>query len=282
MNQSNPSLISSTKNPKIVNLRKLKQRKHRRTQNRFMVEGLQLISMAQAAGHRPLDVFYCREQFTGQMAPVLLQRLLKAGGHPYPVADPVMNILSDRDTPQGIITTFPLFEASIDTLFSNLAVPAFFLVLDRLQDPGNLGTLIRTADAIAATGVILIEPCVDLFDPKTVRGSMGSLFTIPLVHTDSPPSLFALLNRHQVKLIGADSHRGEFPWAIGNEAMLGSIALILGNEARGLSPGVQPHLADWVHLPMLGQAESLNVAAAGAVLMYQWLQRNRDLDLIRS
>ena len=266
--------ISSTKNPKIVNLRKLKQRKHRLAQNRFMVEGLQLLGMACEAGRRPLEVFYAPAHFKGEAAPQLLRRLLDAGGEPYPITPNLMNRLSERDAPQGIIATFPLFEASLEALLETAAPPLFFLVLDRLQDPGNLGTLIRTADAIAAAGVILIEPCVDVFDPKTVRGTMGSLFSVPIVHTTAPEALLATLGRHHIGLTGADGYRGDIPWAADSQALRGSVALVLGNEARGLSPDLRPAITHWVRLPMRGRAESLNVAVAGGVLMYQWLQLN--------
>ena len=267
--------ISSARNQKIINLRKLTQRKHRQAQGRFMVEGLQLIGMAGEAGHKPLEVFYCPDQFAGETAPTLLDRLLKAGGQPVRVTPDLMQTLSERDAPQGLVATFPLFEARLDEVLDTLTPPALLLILDRLQDPGNLGTLIRTADAVAAAGVILLEPCVDLFDPKTVRGTMGSLFSLPIVHMSDSTTLFSKLTHHQFRLAGADGYRGEIPWAAGSDGLHGSVGLVLGNEARGLSDEVRPHLTDWLRLPLLGRAESLNVAVAGAVLMYQWLQLNR-------
>jgi TrmH family RNA methyltransferase len=267
-------MITSARNPKIVELRKLQQRKHRRAQQRFMVEGLQLIGMALAGGHQPLDIFYCEERFGGETAPVLLQSLIEAGGRPHALSARVMDSLSERDAPQGLIVTFPLIEAPIDDMLAAASPPSLVVVLDRLQDPGNLGTIIRTADAVAAAGVILIEPCVDLFDLKTVRGSMGSIFTVPVAHTAEPVLLFETLRRHGYHLTGADGYRGELAWAATGAGLQGSTALVLGNEARGLNPDLRPHLTHWTRLPMPGQAESLNVAVAGAVLMYQWVQQN--------
>jgi TrmH family RNA methyltransferase len=146
------------------------------------------------------------------------------------------------------------------------------VVLDRLQDPGNMGTLIRTADAVGAAAVILIEPCVDPFDPKTVRGSMGSLFNVPLVRTEDVQALFDRLRDQGLKAIGADAHQGQ-TW--GQGLWRGGVALILGNEARGLSEDVCTHVKNWARLPIVGKAESLNVAVAGGVLMYAWLQANQ-------
>ena len=265
-------MIRSTKNPKIVALRKLKQRKHRRAQNRFAVEGLQLLGMALESGHAPLEIFYCQEQFTGQTAGPLLERLAQSGGSAYAVAAQVMSVLSERESPQGIVATFPLFETDLAAMLNAAPNPALLVVLDRLQDPGNLGTLIRTADAVAAAGVILIEPCVDPFDPKTVRGSMGSIFSLPLARISQPQALFETLKQRGYRLTGADGYRGEIPWR--SQILCGNTALTLGNEARGLSQDLRSHLTDWLRLPLLGRAESLNVAVAGGVLMYHWLQAN--------
>jgi TrmH family RNA methyltransferase len=278
-------MITSTKNKKIVDLKKLTQRKHRRAQNRFMVEGLQLLAMALEGHFTPLDVFFCEDLFTGKHAPILLEQFIQAGAKTYPISPNIMQSLSERDSPQGLIATFPLFNNLfvnnnlLESLFTTIITKKnsiFILILDQLQDPGNLGTLIRTADAIAADAVILIEPCVDVFDPKTVRGSMGSIFTLPIISITNITELVTHLHQHQYNLSGADGYQGDIPWIPHAQALQGSTALFLGNEARGLSAEIRPHLTQWVRLPLLGKAESLNVAVAGGVLMYQWLQKNRE------
>jgi TrmH family RNA methyltransferase len=265
-----PAVISSLHNRRIVEARKLEQRKQRRQQGRFLVEGLQLLHMALDAGAQPLEVFYCESQFEGSEAPLLLDRFGQAGAELVPVSPLVMATLSERDVPQGMVATFALFETPLQAL--HLAGSELVVVLDRLQDPGNLGTLIRTADAVGAAATILIEPSVDPFDPKTVRGSMGSLFNVPLVRTADVSGLFASLRAAGLRLVGADAQLGE---AWGEGLWGGGVALILGNEARGLSSDVQPHIQAWVRLPIVGKAESLNVAVAGGVLMYTWLRVNR-------
>ncbi|OQY47026.1 MAG: hypothetical protein B6242_05945 [Anaerolineaceae bacterium 4572_78] len=265
-------MITSTKNPKIIAIRKLSQRKHRQAQNRFAIEGLQLISMALAQRHQPLDVFYSESHFKGKTAPKLLSKLAQAGGQLHAISPHVMQALSERESPQGIIVTLPIFSEKITKVLSSTDHPSLIIIADRLQDPGNLGTIIRTADSISATAIVLIEPCVDPFDLKTVRGSMGSLFAIPLIHTTKHVSLFTILQKANYTITGADGQHGKLAW---HENILhGSIALVLGNEARGLSHDVRSCITNWVRLPLLGQAESLNVAVAGGVLMYQWLQKN--------
>jgi TrmH family RNA methyltransferase len=250
--------ITSTGNRRIVEARKLDQRKHRQRQGRFLVEGLQILHMGLDAGARPTEVFFCSERF----------RL--TGADLVPVSERVMRSLSERDTPQGLAAAFELFETELEAITPTH--PDLIVVLDRLQDPGNIGTIIRTADAVGAGAVVLIEPCVDPFDPKTVRGSMGSLFNVPLVRTDQIPALFEWLATNELHAVGADAHQGE---AWDSALWDGSVALVLGNEAQGLSEDVRPHIERWARLPIRGRAESLNVAVAGGVLMYSWLRENQ-------
>ncbi len=261
--------ITSTANRHIVEARKLRQRKHREEQELFLLEGLQLLHMALDAGLPVGPVFFCPEQFTGPQAPALIERFRAAGGQLLQVSPPVMAALSDRDGPQGIVATFHTFDAPLAAL--GAGGNRLVLVLDRPQDPGNLGGLIRTADAAGAAGVVILEPAVDLFDPKTIRASMGSLFNLPVVRAKDAPAALRHLAGQGLALAGASEHAGE-PW--GETALAGPVALVLGNEARGLSDDVTPHIARWVSLPMRGKAESLNVSVAGGVLMYAWLRIN--------
>jgi len=261
--------ITSTANRHIVEARKLRQRKHREEQGLFLLEGLQLLHMALDAGLGPGPVFFCPEQFAGTQAPVLIERLQAAGGQLLRVASQVMDTLSDRDGPQGIVASFHTFSTPLAAL--RLGGTPLVLVLDRPQDPGNLGGLIRTADAAGAAGVVILEPSVDLFDPRTIRASMGSLFNLPVVLMKDAPAALRDLAGQGLALVGASEHAGE-PW--GDRALAGPCALVLGNEARGLSDDVTPHIVRWVSLPMRGKAESLNVSVAGGVLMYAWLRIN--------
>jgi len=260
-------LITSRQNPRIVAARRLAERKHRRQQGRFLVEGVKLLELALRAGARPRTVFVCYQELAPDAAG-LLEHLHAAGAELLPVSSAVMQALAEREAAEGLVATFDLFEASPDEL--RFSGNDLVLVLDRLQDPGNLGTLIRTADAVGAAGVILLEPCVDAFDPKVVRGSMGSLFNLPLVRSGDPAGLFADLHSRGLRIVAAGAHRG-VDW--GEGLWQSGVALVLGNEARGLSTDVVPHIDAWARLPIAGQAESLNVAVAGGVLMYVWLRQ---------
>lgn len=262
--------ITSTRNPRIVAARKLGQRKHRQQQRRFSVEGLQLLGMALAASYQPQEVFYCDDLFAGETAHTLLTQFRQAGADLIEVSPDVLRALSDRDTPQGIYATFNLPDTDLEMIQPH--ADQLVIVLDRLRDPGNVGTLLRTADAVGASAVIVRTPSVDLFDPKTVRASMGSLFNLALARVDDIDHLFAWLDEYQLSVMGADATRGQrwttLDWH-------GGMALVLGNEAQGLADDLKQHITTWAALPIDGQAESLNVAVAGGVLMYAWVAANR-------
>lgn len=262
-------MITSARNPRIVGLRKLDQRKHRQAQGRFAVEGLQLLHMALDSGAQPLDVFYCEAMFTGTEAPALLTRFQETGANLFPVSAEVMHSISERDTPQGMVATFALIDRTLDSL--RLTGRELVIVLDRLSDPGNVGTILRTADAAGASAVILITPAVDPFDPKTVRASMGSLFNLPVIETGDAAGLFAWLEGQNLRAIGADARRGD-RWT--RVDWRGGVSLVLGNEARGLSDDVSARVHTWAALPITGKADSLNVAVAAGVLMYTWVAEN--------
>lgn len=263
------AVITSPRNPRLAAVRRLAQRKYRYQTRRFTVEGLQLLHLGLAAGVAPETVFYCESLFTGEGAPSLLERCRQTTAEMIPVSAQVMAALSGRDAPQGLVAIFPFVDAAVESL--ELTGSGLVLVLDRLQNPGNLGTLVRTADAVGAAAVLLLEPGADPYDPAAVRGSMGSLFNLPLARSGDQAALLALLRRRGLRVVAADPYQGQV-WH--RASWGGGVALVLGNEARGLSPELRPHVDEWVRLPMRGQAESLNVAVVGGVLAYAWLAAN--------
>ena len=253
----------------MVEARKLRQRKHRQRQGRFLVDDSSILQMALGAGAQPVEVFYCECQLTESEAVTLRNIARQSEAKMFAVSPKVMDTLCERDMPQGIVAAFSLFEAPLQSL--SVGGSSLIVVLDRLRDPGNLGTLIRTSDAVGAAAVILIEPSVDPFDPKAVRGTMGSLFNVPLVKASDVLGLFAWFQKNGLRVVGTDAERGGI-WV--EDLWKDGVALVLGNEARGLSNDVRPLVEVWARLPIVGKAESLNVAVAGGVLMYAWLRAN--------
>jgi len=262
-------MITSSRNPKIVRTRKLMQRKHRQRERLFRVEGLQALHMALEGRYEPRELLYCEELFAGEGAPSLLERCRRTGAELVSVERSVMEGLSGRETPQGLVGVFPFIDVELGQ--SDLEGNELVVVLDRLQNAGNLATLLRTADAVGAGAVIMLEPCVDLYDPGAVRGSMGSIFNLPMVRTGDPEESFVWLKEKGFRAAGADPYEGDL-WH--RENWQGGTALVLGNEARGLSEDVRSFIDNWVRLPMVGKAESLNVSVVGGVLMYAWRMGN--------
>jgi TrmH family RNA methyltransferase len=263
-------MITSTRNPRIVDARKLDQRKHRQEQGRFAVEGLQLLGMALEGGYTPQEVFFAPDLFTGETAPALLNRLRQSPAQIVEVSADVLRALSERDTPQGIFAAFKLPEIGLESLL--LSGDELVIVLDRLRDPGNVGTILRTADAVGAGAVIMLTPGVDVYDPKTVRASMGSLFNLPVIQMEDAAALFEYLTDRGLRIIGADAVRGQL-W--NQLSWHGGRALVLGSEAQGLSSDLEAFVTDWAALPIYGKADSLNVSVAGGVLMYAWASANK-------
>ena len=261
------AVITSTANRRIVDARKLTQRKHRRRQGKFIVEGVQLVRMGLERGWVPDQVFYCAEHLDSAVASDVLPKLERAGASVYAVSTPVMDRLSTRDVSKGMVATFPMREMALADIVDR--DDCLILVLDRLQDLGNVGTLVRTADAVGAAGVVLVEPCADPFDPKTVRATMGSLFNLPVIQITDILEIQAFAAARKLAVVGADVYEG-IVW--GQGTWQARQALVLGNEAHGLSPDVRDLVTHWARLPMRGGAESLNVAVAGGVLMYAWLR----------
>ncbi|MEW6750848.1 MAG: RNA methyltransferase [Candidatus Latescibacterota bacterium] len=261
--------VASPRNARVARVRRLAQRKHREEEGLFRVEGLQALHLALESGRLPVEVLYCPDLFAGQGAPALLERCRQPGVELTAVSRRVMQGLSSRDAPQGFIAVFAVVDAPLEAVRPR--PEDLVLVLDRLQNPGNVGTLLRTADAVGGAVALVLEPCADPHDPTAVRASMGSLFCLPVVRHGEAAALLDVVRRAGLRVIGADPYRGEVwhhhPWD-------GGAALVLGNEARGVSDDVRPLVDTWVRLPMVGRAESLNVAVTGGVLMYAWAQAN--------
>ena len=266
--EENP-IITSMRNPHVVNARKLLQRKHRERQGRFLVEGGQLLWMALDGGYLIDEVYTSGTTERKNSTGVLLAKLEQNGVRLIQITPSILASLSTRvggDPLIGVVQQRSLSLREISVPESSLV-----LVLDRLQDCGNVGTLVRTADAVGAAAVILLEPCADVTDPRAVRASMGSLFNLPVISVKEVTRLHAWLQTNGLHLVGADAHQGTL-W--GRDALQGGAALCVGNEAHGLSSDLNALVDTWVRLPVYGKADSLNVAVAGGVLMYLWRKEN--------
>jgi len=251
-------MITSLANERVKQVRALQaQRRARLREGRFVVEGVRLVEEAVAAG-TPLDcAFYLEAVEAEERARALLDALRGQGVPIIPVSEAVMRACSDTETPQGVLAV---------AAQSHLAAPAHLtlaVVVDRLRDPGNLGTILRTAAAAGVELALLSPGTVDAYNPKVVRGAMGAHFRLPLRHSGWA-EIAARLAGLPVWL--AEAREGQPYWQVD---WRGPVALIVGGEAEGTSPEAAALATGRVTIPMPGGTESLNTAVAAAVLLFE-------------
>ncbi|MEW6227564.1 MAG: RNA methyltransferase [Bacillota bacterium] len=242
-------------------MRKLKDREHRRTTRRFLVEGVRSVEEAVDAGARIYEVLVTPHLFRCPRGRFLYERLVARGARVVGVTDEVLASVSDTEAPQGIVAV-----AGIPDRELCLGDNPFVVVADGVSDPGNLGTVIRSAVAFGLAGVVLTGGTVDVYNPKCVRATMGSVFRISIKELVSAVDAISLLKGHGLSVVAADA-RAEIPCH--DYDFTSPSAILVGNEARGLSCEALELCDARVRVPMPGSAESLNVGVAASVLMYE-------------
>ena len=256
--------ITSKDNPKYKLLSSLmSSKKDRREQGMFVAEGLRLVLDAVKSGLVPVSVF-SSEGFAAKF-PDKLSLISEDCKNCYVISDALAEKISDTKTPQGVFAVFNTLDKNlnIDTIYNN----GHFIFIVSLQDPGNVGTIIRTAEAMGLSGVILTSDCPDVFSPKVLRSTMGSAFRIPVAISEDPVHTIELLHgkgftTYAAVLDDKSLKLGEF------EFPEKSVALI-GNEANGLKKEVSDSCSNTLMIPMKGNAESLNAASAANIIMWE-------------
>lgn len=251
--------ITSINNPKIKLWSQLLTKRGREAQGKFILEGIHLVREALQADLKLEVILFSLEKGYPDELPELEDSAIELIG----VSDAVLAKCSDTQTPQGVIAVAFKPEWSKEQLLEQ--TNGLVIVVDGVQDPGNLGTIIRSADAVGATGVVLGRGTVDLYNPKTIRSTMGSLFHLPILEFD----LLELLPSAREKNIQIVSTSLQADQSCYELDMTQTIWFILGNEGSGVSASLQPYISQQVIIPMRGKAESLNVAMAGTVLLFE-------------
>jgi len=255
-------MLTSPKNPRIQQIRKLQSSvRARRETGLFVVEGVRLVEEAQSAGWKPEELLYTED--VGERGQQTVDRFAVMGVESIAVSPHVMQVASDTQTPQGILAVLPLPQAEVP------AHPDFVLIADGVRDPGNLGTLLRTALAAGVQAVILPPGGVDAFSPKVVRAGMGAHFRLPILAMDWDTIGPALAGSN---LFLADATGELSLFEAGFEAPL---TLIIGGEAEGAGNQAAGLASQRVHIPMPGGVESLNAAVAGAILMFEVVRQRQ-------
>ena len=256
--------VTGLQNPVVKAAAELKQKKYRTQNGLYLAEGLR--TAEEAVAYKAVEtLFYVATDDERTMR--LLEDAAAQNIKLVCVSENVMKKIADTETPQGIIAVCKMRQPKLENL---LASGKMLLVLDRVGDPGNIGTMLRTADAAGIGGLVLLKGCADIYAPKTVRSSMGSLFHIPVLSGVSEQEFVSAAKKAGYDLLvtcldGADN--------LYKADLSGRIAFVMGNEAGGVSESLLEKADKRVYIPMAGRAESLNVAMAAGIVMFEALRR---------
>jgi RNA methyltransferase, TrmH family len=258
-------VLTSIRNPKVAAAARLKKRAFREQDRRFLVEGGQGVAEALREPAR-LEALFVADDVDP-----LGVRAREAGLPVHHVSDELMHSLTSTVTPQGVLATAPFLDVGLDGLPGEGCV----VLLHEVRDPGNAGTVLRSADAAGAGGVVFTESSVDPYNPKSVRASAGSIFHLPVVRGASTPAAVSYLRSTGFRVVAMDAHGDADLY----RADLGSpVAFLFGNEAHGLPREVLDLADGSVRVPHAGRAESLNLAAAASVCLFEWMRRRVRVD----
>ena len=257
-----PREITSFSNPLVKQARSLRDKKERRREGLFLAEGLRILTEAREAGFLPQRTFFA----AGQRHP-LLDRLIAeteaAGGEAIETNADILHKISGKDNPQTVLGVFPAFSTRLEELDRSAA--DLWIVAQALRDPGNLGTILRTGDAVGAGGLILVDECVDPFSVEAVRASMGALFTQKIAAAPWDQFL-AWLRSGPGELVGTSL---DATTDYQQPRYAKPCFILVGNEAQGLPAPCEQACDLLVKIPMRGKADSLNAAVATAVMAYE-------------
>lgn len=246
-------MITSKDNKQVKNLIALQQKaKERRNQNAFVVEGTKMV---EETPKELLISVYVSENYTGNTNFSVPVEVL---------SDSVFKAASDTQTPQGIMAIVRKPEYSLNALLAK--ENRMFLILEDVQDPGNLGTMMRTGEGAGVTGVVMTKNTVDLFNPKTVRSTMGSIYRVPFIVTDDLEATLTTMKKAGVSLYAAHL-KGENSYDAYDYKK--DCGFLIGNEGNGLTDAIADMADTYIRIPMEGKLESLNAAVSAALLMYE-------------
>jgi len=257
-------VITSVSNPKVTAALRLHKRTFRDADRAFLVEGAQSVAEALGGQAGLLTLFHTEETHP------LVARAKEAGTDLVHVSEQVMGRLTGTVTPQGLVGVSPFVDVGVEALPE---APGCVALLHAARDPGNAGTVLRSADAAGADAVVFSPDSVDVYNAKTVRASAGSLFHLPVVRGVDTPAAIEALRGRGMRILAMDAH-GEADLL--EQDLSDPVAFVFGNEAWGL-PEEVARLADaTVRVPIAGRAESLNLAAAATVCLFEWSRRRRE------
>ena len=262
-----PDSITSAGNAEVKRLRSLHERKYRRQTGLFLAEGTRTCTEAVTLGWRLHRLAFLDGRGRDRMVRPLLEALARDGGRALLMTESLLSRISGKDNPQMVLGAFEQRWQAKDAIMPD--ADSCWIALDRVRDPGNLGTIMRTADATGARGVILIGDCTDPYSVEAVRASMGAVFNVELAQM-SQNDFLALASGWPGQVVGTalpasrDYRTADYG---------GPLMLVMGNEQAGLTPELMKACTQLVRMPMMGRSDSLNLAVATGLTLYEVLRQ---------
>jgi TrmH family RNA methyltransferase len=273
--------ITSLQNPHVKQLVRLRDRRPRDEAGQFLIEGFREAKRALEAGVKPVEFYYSPDWFLGANEPALIEEARMAGAQLFELSKEAFEKVSYRDRPDGLLAVAPQWKRTLADLKvpgaaeagpgPAAAKPPLLLVVEAIEKPGNLGTLLRGADAAGVDAVVVCDPVTDIFNPNVVRSSTGVLFSMPVIVAESGEVRSWLRTRG----IRAVATTPAAPALYSNADLRGPLAIVMGSEQYGLSEFWLKESDLLVRIPMAGQADSLNVAMAAIITLFEAV-RQRD------
>lgn len=257
--------INSPQNKWVKYIKSLQQRKYREKERSFLLEGIRLIEEALESDW-PLQLVAYSNRLQESSRGLKLLQVLEARRIPLLyLSNGLLEKTGDTQTTQGVLAVALEKEVGWEELWQGSKNPVL-VIIDGVQDPGNLGTIIRTADATGAQGILLTKGTADLYNPKTIRSTMGSIFHLPIIKIEDLKLCLEQLKDKGIKTVVGDLTAEEYCF---DQDYTGSVAICVGNEGVGPSAELKETAQELVKIPMFGQAESFNVAVAAGILLYE-------------
>lgn len=260
--------VTSLSNPRIKYLSRLARRQFREKENRFIIEGSLMVREALLCRWPLEQLAFTPAWGESRTGVAILKLASSAGVQLLEVGEAVFSKLSSAETPQGVMAVGIFQKTALSQLFEQNS--SLLLAVDGLQDPGNLGAIIRSADAAGAGGVVLLKGTVDPYNPKTLRATMGSIFHLPVVEVPDKGELFGYASKAGLQLVASAPQSGVVLFLC--NLTLPSI-FVIGNESVGCSNEILKRADQTVSIPMPGRAESLNAAAAASIMLYEAIRQ---------
>lgn len=272
-NPQEPTLLTSSHNPRIKEALHLRDRRARDKTGKFIIEGYRELLRASNANFPIQEVYICPELFLGENEGALIKELQSRGAQIFSCTATLFQKISYRDRPDGLIAIASQQHQSLEDLRKHLKgnQNPFLVVAEAIEKPGNLGTILRSSDAVGLDGLIVCNKCTDIHNPNVVRASVGTLFTVPVFEAKSEDTIEWLKQSKIPILAATPSAKKQFT----EVDMSGPLAIAVGTEQLGLSELWMTQADLQVCIPMCGVADSLNVAMATTLLLYEALRQRR-------